>query len=397
MATSEFKLAIAQVATERGISPEDVLSSIKLALAKAYIKDFGEENTDLDEESINVIIDEETGESRIYSLDGKDITPSGFGRIAANTAKNVITQKIRESEKQMILSEFKDKIGEIVSGVIFRIEHGFIIIDLGKTQAIMPYSEQVTSENYKLNQRIKVLVKEVRQGIKGTEVIVSRSSADFVVKLFEAEVPEIANGTVEIIAIAREAGSRTKMAVTSSDDKIDPVGSCVGQKGVRVQAIITELLGEKIDIIPFATSTEKYIASALSPARVTEVEIDEAENKAIVSVPEDQLSLAIGKDGQNVRLANKLTKWKIDIKGTKGIFDSEGGIQKAIAQSESKVSKPSMGIWDELIAKTRAEAEEKAREDKEALDRLNQETAQEEVANETSEEKNEEVNETSNE
>jgi len=379
MATSEFKLAIAQVATERGISPEDVISSIKSAMIKAYIRDFGGtgDKEKLAEE-ITVNIDEETGETRLFDLDGKDITPSGFGRIAANAARGVISQKIRESEKQMILAEFKDKIGEIMIGTIFRIEDGFIIVDLGKTQGIMPYSEQVQSESYYLNQKIKVLVKEVRQGVKGTEVIVSRSSADFVKKLFEAEVPEIANGTVEIVAIAREAGSRTKMAVTSDDDKIDPVGSCVGQKGVRVQSIITELLGEKIDIIPYATSTEKFIASALSPARVTEVVIDEAENKAVVSVPEDQLSLAIGKDGQNVRLAFKLTKWKMDIKGTKTIFDSESGIQKAMAQSESKSSTPSMGIWDELIAKTKAEAEEKAREDKEALDRLNQEEATQE-------------------
>jgi len=374
MATSEFKLAISQVATERGISPEDVISSIKSAMIKAYVKDFGGEP-----EQINVNLDEETGETKLFDLEGKDITPSGFGRIAANAARSVINQKIRESEKQMILAEFSDKIGEVVTGTIFRIEHGFIIVDLGKTQGIMPYSEQVQSENYYLNQKLKVLVKDVRQGTKGTEVIVSRSSSDFVKKLFESEVPEIANGTVEIIAIAREAGSRTKMAVTSTDDKIDPVGSCVGQKGVRVQAIITELFGEKIDIIPYATSTEKFIAAALSPARVIEVQIDESTNKATVFVPQDQQSLAIGKEGQNARLANKLTKWDIDVQPAKSIFDSESGIQKAIAQSESKSSTPSMGIWDELIAKTKLEAEEKAREDKEALDRLNKEEASEET------------------
>jgi len=359
MATSEFKSAIAQVATERGVTAEDVLASIKSALAKAYVKEFKDGITS--EEEVVVELDEETGESKILDLEGKDVTPSGFGRIAANAAKSVIMQKIRESEKLMILAEFKDKIGKIVSGNIFRIENGYVIIDLGKTQAIMPYSEQVQSESYKTNQRIKVLIKEVRQGVRGTEVIVSRSAADFVAKLFEEEVPEIANGTVEIVAIAREAGSRTKMAVYSNDEKIDPVGSCVGQKGVRVQAIITELLGEKIDIIPYATSTEKYIASALSPARVTEVEIDEAENKATVSVPEDQLSLAIGKDGQNVRLANKLTKWKIDIKGMKGFFESEPGKEKSTSQTSQvkKESKPSLGIWDEVIAKTRTEMNER--------------------------------------
>jgi len=359
MATSEFKSAIAQVATERGVTAEDVLASIKSALAKAYVKEFKDGITS--EEEVVVELDEETGESKILDLEGKDVTPSGFGRIAANAAKSVIMQKIRESEKLMILAEFKDKIGKIVSGNIFRIENGYVIIDLGKTQAIMPYSEQVQSESYKTNQRIKVLIKEVRQSVRGTEVIVSRSAADFVAKLFEEEVPEIANGTVEIVAIAREAGSRTKMAVYSNDEKIDPVGSCVGQKGVRVQAIITELLGEKIDIIPYATSTEKYIASALSPARVTEVEIDEAENKATVSVPEDQLSLAIGKDGQNVRLANKLTKWKIDIKGMKGFFESEPGKEKSTSQTSQvkKESKPSLGIWDEVIAKTRTEMNER--------------------------------------
>lgn len=362
MATSEFKSAIAQVASERGVSAEDVISSIKLALAKAYTKEYKNEykNEGISEEDVSVSLDEDTGESKILDLEGKDITPSGFGRIAATAAKSVIMQKIRESEKQMILAEFKDKIGKIVSGNIFRIENGYVIIDLGKTQAIMPYSEQVQSESYKLNQRIKVLIKEVRQGVRGTEVIVSRSAAEFVAKLFEEEVPEIANGTVEIVAIAREAGSRTKMAVYSNDDKIDPVGSCVGQKGVRVQSIITELLGEKIDIIPYATTTEKFIASALSPARVTEVEIDEAENKAFVSVPEDQLSLAIGKDGQNVRLAFKLTKWKIEIKGIKGFFDTDTGKERSgTSTPQVKESKPSLGIWDEVIAKTRTEMNER--------------------------------------
>ena len=393
MATSEFKLAIAQVATERGISPEDVISSIKSAMVKAYVKDFGgESDKEKLAEEITVNIDEETGETRIFDLGGKDITPSGFGRIAANAARGVITQKIRESEKQMILSEFKDKIGEIISGTIFRIENSFIIIDLGKTQGIMPYSEQVRSESYRLNQRLKVLVKEVKQGTKGTEVIVSRSSADFVKMLFKAEVPEIANGTVEIVAIAREAGSRTKMAVTSSDDKIDPVGSCVGQKGVRVQSIITELFGEKIDIIPFATSNEKFIAAALSPARVIEVSIDEEAKKATVFVPEDQQSLAIGKEGQNARLANKLTEWDIEVKPAKSIFESESGHQKTSSDSDKGSSRPSMGIWDELIAKTKAEAEEKAREDREALEKLNQETAEssEEAQNTSTEETTEE-------
>lgn len=341
MAISEFKAAINQVATERGIPVQDVLESVRVALAKAYARDF-----DQDAEQIRVDLDEDTGESRIFDLDGKDITPSGFGRIAASTAKQVIIQKIRESEKAAIIEEMKVKIKKIVLGTVFKAEYGLVLVDLGKTQGIMPKSEQVSSETYTPGQKIKVYVKEIRDGSRGTEVIVSRSDAEFVARLFEEEVPEIANGTVEIVGIAREAGSRTKMAVYSSDDKIDPVGSCVGQKGVRVQAIIQELYGEKIDIIPFATSIEKFIAASLSPARVTEVEIDEAEKKAFVSVPEDQQSLAIGKEGQNVRLAHKLTKWKIEIKGVKGFFDNISGEVKPVKETAQAVR----GIWDEEIA-----------------------------------------------
>ena len=212
----------------------------------------------------------------------------------------------------------------------------------------MPQSEQVATEMYRINQRLKVLVKDIRQSPKGTEIIVSRSDPDFVKKLFEQEVPEIASGTVVIEAIAREAGSRTKMAVHSSDDKVDPVGSCVGQKGVRVQSIIAELFGEKIDIVPFSNITEKYIAASLSPAKVTEVELHEEDKRAVVSVPEDQQSLAIGKEGQNARLANKLTRWKIDIKGSGGLFEEEKVEKEA---SASKEKKSVVGIWDSEIKK----------------------------------------------
>ncbi|NBO17307.1 MAG: transcription termination/antitermination protein NusA [Proteobacteria bacterium] len=356
MAISEFRAAINQVATERGISAHDVLDSVRVALYKAYVKDFGGTSED-----IKVELDEETGESRIFDLNGKDITPSGFGRIAASTAKQVIIQKIRETEKAAIIEEMKVKIKKVVSGIVFKVENGLVVVDLGKTQGIMPRGEQVSSETYIPGQRLKVYVKEIRDGSRGTEVIVSRSDAEFVAQLFEEEVPEIANGTVEIVGIAREAGSRTKMAVYSSDDKIDPVGSCVGQKGVRVQAIIQELFGEKIDIIPFATSIEKFIAASLSPARVTEVEINEAEKTAAVSVPEDQLSLAIGKEGQNVRLAFKLTKWKIDIKGMKGVFDNITKEDRPAKESAQSVR----GIWDEEIETLREskEAEAKAKQE----------------------------------
>lgn len=373
MATSEIKLAIAQVASERGIPVEDVLNSIKNAIARAYAKEYGGEA-----ETFSVEFDDETGEIKILDQNGSDVTKAGFGRIAVNAAKQALTSKVREVEKDIIYQDYIQKKGKIVSGNIFRIDRSSVVIDLGKVQGIMPYSEQVPSEEYRIGHRIKVLIKDVTKDSKDPQVIVSRASGDFVAQLFEAEVPEIANGTVEITAVAREAGSRTKMAVYSNDEKIDPVGSCVGQKGVRVQAIIHELFGEKIDIIPFSRSIEKYIASALSPARVTEVVIDEAEEKAIVSVPEDQLSLAIGKDGQNVRLANKLTHWKIDIKGTKTIFDSETGRQSEVRDSSNTVSKPSMGIWDQVIAEAKAEAEKKAKEDQEILNKLSEEKTEEE-------------------
>lgn len=339
MAVSEFNAALNQVATERGISLESVLESIELALKSAYRRDFGGDINEFD-----VKLDPESGEAKILK-DGKDVTPSGFGRIAAQTAKQVILQKIRENEKEAVIEEYKGKLGTIVSGHIFRIENGVVIIDLGKAQGILPQSEQVKTENYRLNQRIKVLVKDIRYGARETEIIVSRSDADFVARLFEQEVPEIASGVVKIEAVAREAGSRTKLAVYSDDPKIDPVGSCVGQKGVRVQSIITELFGEKIDIIPFSQNFDKFIAASLSPAKVTDVVSNKDTKEAVISVPEDQLSLAIGKDGQNVRLAAKLTKWKLDIKGSANIFSH--------IESTEDLEKGTVirGLWDADIKK----------------------------------------------
>jgi len=351
MATSEFRSAVNQLASERGIPAEDVLEAIRLAYLKAYAKEFGGESTDYKCE-----LDGETGEARIYNQEDKDITPSGFGRKSAQIAGQAISQFVRERERMIIQADYKDKIGTIVSGTIFKIENGFITLDLGKTHGVMPFSEQIPNEAYRNGQRLRVLVKDLRQTQRGMEVVVSRSAPDFVLRLFESEVPEILNGTVEIVGIAREAGSRTKMAVYSNDSNIDPVGSCVGQKGVRVQSIIQELNGEKIDIIPFATSVEKFIASSLSPARVVQVDINEEERKATVTVPEDQLSLAIGKEGQNVRLANKLTKWKLDIVGIKGVFEDLQKDTFEVKETKATVR----GIWDEEIAKSK---EEKAKEE----------------------------------
>jgi len=364
MAVTEFKSALNQVATERGISVESVLESIRQALVSAYKKDYQEQSGEILAEDIAITaeLDPDTGETKILQEE-KDVTPAGFGRIAAQTAKQVILQKIRETEKDVILKEYREKIGTLANGLIFRAEGSILVFDLGKAHGIMPPAEKVNNEDYHINQRMKVLIKDIREGPKGTEIIVSRSDPTFISKLFESEVPEIAAGTVVIEAIAREAGNRTKIAVSSKDDKVDPIGSCVGQKGVRVQAIIAELSGEKIDIVPFSSNIEKYIASALSPAKVTEVQILDSENKvASVSVPEDQLSLAIGKEGQNVRLAFKLTKWKIDIKGGAGVFELTQEEKAEKDQREGK--KGTVGVWDVDIQE-RKDAQKKAEEDTE--------------------------------
>ncbi len=350
MALTEFSLAINQVATERGIPVEEVLESIRMAYASAYRRDAKDRGEEVELEAITIELNPDTGEGLVF-VDGKDVTPAGFGRIAAQTAKQVILQKIRETEKDVIMEEFKSRLGTIVTATIFRIENKLITVDLGKSHAhgVLPQSEQVQNEIYRLNQKLKVLIKDVREGPRGTEILVSRADPAFVIKLFEQEVPEIASSVVTIEAIAREPGSRTKMAVSSKDDKVDPVGSCVGQKGVRVQSIISELFGEKIDIIPFSNVEERYIASALSPAKVIDVVLNRDEKVATVSVPEDQQSLAIGKDGQNARLANKLTHWKIDIKGVKDTFSNIDATVDTREQRSDKV----VGIWDQVIGQAR--------------------------------------------
>jgi N utilization substance protein A len=331
MVQTEFAAALNQVAAERGIEPEDVLKTVEAALISAYRKDYGG-----DIEELKAEVDSETGAAKIFKND-EDVTPAGFGRIAAQTAKQVLLQRVRESEKQAVIEDYQKKIGEILSGHIFRIEKGVVIVDLGRTQGIMPPSEQVRREEYQLNQRLKVLVADVREGPRGPEVIVSRARPEFVEKLFALEVPEMQNGTVKVEVIAREPGERTKIAVSSNQENVDPVGSCVGQKGVRVQAVIAELGEEKIDIIHFSDEADKFIANALSPAKVIEVKLNKKENSAKVEVFEDQLSLAIGKGGQNVRLAAKLTGWKIDIKGGEEERKTEDGKQKTEGGERKKI------------------------------------------------------------
>jgi N utilization substance protein A len=241
--------------------------------------------------------------------------PESYGRMAAQTAKQVIIQKLREAERDMIFGEFKDKEKEVISGVVQRREGRMVLIDLGKAVGILPSEEQIYNENYKPGARIKIYVKEVRLGSKGAEVILSRTSDEILRKIFYLEIPEISNGLVELKAVAREAGARSKVAVAATSESIDPIGACVGQRGARIQTIISELGGEKVDIIEYDDSPEKFIANSLSPAKTISIEIDEKDKKATVKVAEDQLSLAIGKGGQNVRLAARLTGWRIDIIG----------------------------------------------------------------------------------
>lgn len=330
-ARTEFSSALNQICAEHNIELEVVLSSIKEALLAAYRRDFS-----MDEEKVyEAEINPQSGESHLFLVEGdkkKEVTPPGFGRIAAQVAKQVLIQKIREAEKASVLSEYSKKIGTLVNGRVIRFDGPNIIIDLDRAEGTLPKAEQTASENYHINQRLVVYVKGIETLEKGDQVVVSRSDKNLVEALFKREVPEVSSGVVKIREIAREAGNRSKIAVFSSQTGVDPVGSCVGQKGVRVQAVINELNGEKIDIIQYSDDPAKFIAAALSPADKIKVEIDEARKTAVVSVPEDQLSLAIGKDGQNVRLAVKLTGYKIDIK--------EEVVKKAKVEKAKKEAKP---------------------------------------------------------
>ena len=336
----EFIKAMDELEKERGISKAYLIESLEAALVTAYKKNF--EQVD----NVKVTIDDKTGEIRIFSFrtvveeypdplleisveDARkidknfnvgdivniDIRPKDFGRIAAQTAKQVVVQKIREAERDIIFTEYNDKKGEIVTGLIQKVDDKLVVMDLGKLEGVMLKKEQIESEEYKVNDKVRGYVLSVEKGAKGVpQVLVSRSHPDFVRKLFEFEIPEIYEGLIEIKSVSRDAGSRSKVAVYSKDQNIDPVGSCVGQKGVRIQNIINELKGEKIDVIEWSEDPAVFIAAALLPAQVLAVDVKDEEKFAQVIVPDDQLSLAIGKSGQNARLAARLTNWKIDIK-----------------------------------------------------------------------------------
>lgn len=389
----QFALAIKQIAEERGVNEQKVIETIEHAIAAAYKKDYGKKGQiikaklDIETSSLKIWqvkyviegVDEEgfveghftkreeekpedkTGEEEIkikYNIDkhitveevqeiDKDLKvgdeliiplkeETDFGRIAAQTAKQVIIQRLREVERESITDEYRARIGEVISGIVQRIEGKNIYMDIGRVTGILPFQEQIDNDYYKIGSRLRILLLNVEDTNRGPAILLSRSHPDLVFKLFEFEVPEISAGTIEIKSIAREAGSRTKIAVVSLQEGVDPIGSLVGQRGIRVQTVINELSGEKIDIIEWNDDIKKFITNALSPAKILDVKIlDEIKKHSLVEVADDQFSLAIGKRGQNVRLAAKLTGWKLDVRSPKEELKA-GGVE---IQDEEEVKK----------------------------------------------------------
>lgn len=357
----QLEQAIQQISEEKGITRDELLAMIESSLAAAFRKDYGNKDQNIvvefdptnlstkvfDSKTVVEVVEDPQKEitvedakawqkgAKVGDVVKQEITPEDgthYGRIAAQTAKQVIIQKLREAERNVQFSDFKAKERTLVNGIVQRIEGDTVLIDIGKGTGVLFPSEQIKGEKYQVNQRLKVLVLHVEPATRGPKITLSRSHPDVVRKMFEVEVPEIFNGSVEIKAVAREAGSRSKIAVASLQDGIDPIGACVGQKGTRVQTIMAELGGEKIDIIEWSDDAVKFIANSLSPAKIINVQLDHEEKTAQVGVLEDQLSLAIGKAGQNVRLAARLTGWKIDIAGEKmsGNAENPEEVQDAV-------------------------------------------------------------------
>jgi transcription termination/antitermination protein NusA len=367
---SEFLLAITQLSAEKNLPKETVINAVESALVSAYRKD-----SFLPNQNINVKINRSTGHVEVWAektvvervsdprmeitlVDVKNIkpdavlgdlimveaTPQNAGRIAAQTAKQVILQRLHEAEHSAIIEEYAGKAGDIVSGVVQRIEPRQILIELGRAQAVLPANEQIPGERYRIGQRLKVFLVEVAKTVKGPRVVVSRSHPELLKRLFELEVPEVTSGTVEIKAVAREAGFRSKVAVAARQPGIDPVGCCVGLRGIRIQNIVSEMSGEKIDVVQWNADPAAFIASALSPAQILAVELKKGDGIATVIVPDRQLSLAIGKEGQNARLAAKLTGWKIDIK------------MGSIWEAEREATRPAIESQEEYKAETAVES-----------------------------------------
>ncbi len=357
----ELMGAIAELEKERGISKEILLDAIEAAIVSAYKRNYGSSSSS----GVRVELNERTGEIHVYArrvvveelhddtleislkdaqeidpnyeigdIVEQEITPKDFGRIAAQTAKQVVIQKIREAERSIVYDEYSNREGDVVTGLIQRFEHRNVMVDLGNVEAILPASEQIPNETYKHNEHMKFYINEVRQSSKGPQIFLSRTHPGLLRSLFEIEVPEVQSGEVEIKAVAREAGNRSKIAVYSRDPNIDPVGACVGARGSRVQAVVSELNNEKIDVIAWVPDHEQFVSNALSPAKVLYVKIDEENKVAHTVVPDDQLSLAIGKEGQNARLAARLTGWRIDIKNLEQAQEFFGSIRETEVEEE---------------------------------------------------------------
>jgi len=393
--------ALDELQQERGISRESVIDALSTALAAAYRREYGKrgqiirasfnpETGDMEFRQAKIVVDESlvrkegeeatseddhrsrfNPEQHIMLEDARRIkkdaqldeeisfpleTREDFGRIAAQAAKQVVMQKVREAERASIISEFGEREGDVVTGHVQRFERGNLYVDLGRATAILPYDEQIPGERYRQGERVRALLLRVDEGVRGTFIRLSRSHPRFLVKLFEAEVPEMASGVVEVKAIVREPGSRAKIAVFSNDDHVDPVGALVGQRGVRVAVVTSELGGEKIDVVEWSEKTADYVQEALKPAQVLGVELFEDENRAVVQVAEDQQPLAIGRGGQNVRLAARLTGWKIDIR-------SAGGEQVAGAGAESETAAEVPAETKEEVAEETEAVEEKPAEE----------------------------------
>lgn len=369
---SDFDAAISQIAAERGIPKDAILEVMKKALVTAYRRLLGNNPPPME---VVVEMDQKTGAARVFSekqvvdeiLDDRfeidletarkynpsidlgetimvESTPHDFGRIAAQTAKQVVLQGIKEVEREHTYGEYMDREGELLTATVQRTSKGNVILEMGKAEALLPPKEQVESDRYYHGQRLKVYLTEIRREERGPRLIVSRTHKNLILRLFEMEVPEIYNGTVEIKSIAREPGLRTKVAVAARQEGIDPVGSCVGMRGIRIQNIVNELNGEKIDVVQWSADPKEFIANALSPAQVVEVHLNEDDHSAMVIVPDKQLSLAIGKEGQNVRLAAKLTGWRIDIKSATALLEEERAAAEAreFAQAEAMATEAAL-------------------------------------------------------
>lgn len=403
----EFIQALDDIEKDKGISKDVLLEAIETALVSAYKKDFGSKD------NVRIEISAEAGEVKVYSrkevveevenknseislteaenIDSKydigdiveiEVTPANFGRIAAQTAKQVVMQRIREAERDVIFDQYKEKEDDLITGTIQRFHNDNILIDMGKTEALLPPSEQIAGERYEIGERIKLYVVEVSTTNKGPRILVSRTHPGLLKRLFEIEVPEIFQGLVEIKAVAREAGQRSKMAVSSADSQVDPVGACVGPKGMRVQAVVDQLNNEKIDIVKWDDNPEVFVANALNPAEVVSVNINKSDKIAEVVVPDFQLSLAIGKEGQNARLAAKLTGWKVDIKkeseieaepeNIEEIEQSAAELAESLDEFEETEKDTELDKTETVTEKTAEEAESdnQAEDDAEELEKL---------------------------